>query len=346
MRFSVHVPTAAEGLAHPIPFAGPDDLVRIAVAAERWGFDGVWGNDHQTTQRYVRERWPEPPSYYDILISLSFIAAATERIHVGTALLVPALRMVPIVAKQAATLDQLSGGRFRLGLGVGAYREEFDAVRPGSGSAHRGRWLDEAIEGLRLLFEQREASFEGRYVRFSGVESFPKPRQEPFPIYVGGHNLNTIERAARWGQGWLPGWQPLPEMGRRIALLRQRERELGRASGAVEVAPQFSVTIGKTQEEAESAYWKSGIVQHRISLGYTGRDLSKQVEANLIGSPDTIIEKVQRYAEMGVQHCCALWFSTDTVEEMLDQMQWFAESVIRKTNRVPATAPTQPGAMA
>lgn len=340
MRFSVHIPTAAEGLAHPIPFATPEDLVRIAVAAEGWGFDGVWGNDHQTTQAYVRERWPIAPNYYDVLVSLSFVAAATKRIHLGTALLIPAMRSLPATAKQVATLDRFSGGRLRLGVGVGAYREELDAVAPDHATAHRGRWLDESIQGLRSLFEDRSASFDGRYVRFRAVESFPKPVQEPFPIYVGGHNLEAVSRAARWGQGWLPGWRPLSEMAQRIALLRERTVAAGRAAHAVEVAPQLSVTVGRSHEAAEAAYWKSGLVRHRLSLAYTGRDLSKQTEANLIGSPDEIAEKVERYREIGVDHCCALWFSTDTVTEMLEQMQWFAESVIRRT---PAAATSARG---
>jgi probable F420-dependent oxidoreductase len=326
----VHVPTAAEGLAHPVPFATTADLVRITVAAEKWGFDGVWGNDHQTTQTYVRERWPASPNYYDVLISLAFLAAVTSRIHLGTALLIPAMRSIPVLAKQVATLDRFSGGRFRLGLGIGAYREEFEAVRPMTGVAHRGKWLDEAIQGVRLLLEERRASFDGQYVKFRDVESFPKPLQTPLPMYIGGHNLKAVERAARWGQGWLPGWRPIDEMRARIVLLRERSLAFGRADDAVEVAPQLSVTIAPTHEAAEEAYWRSGLVQHRLSLAYTGRDLSKQVDANLIGSPDEIVEKVERYRQIGVQHCCALWFSTATVSEMLEQMQWFAEAVIAK----------------
>lgn len=330
MRFSVHIPTAAEGLAHPVPFATTTDLVRIAVAAEKWGFDGVWGNDHQTTQSYVRARWPRSPNYYDVLISLSFVAAATSRIHLGTALLIPAMRSLPVLAKQIATLDQFSNGRFRLGLGVGAYREEFEAVRPDRVAVHRGKWLEEAIQGVRLLFEQSPASFDGEYVRFKSIDSYPKPLQVPLPIYVGGHSLEAVVRAARWGQGWLPGWRPLAEMAEWISLLRERSVAFGRAADAVEVAPQLSVTIAATHEAAENAYWRSGLVQHRLSLAYTGRDLSKQVESNLIGSPHEIGEKVERYRDIGVQHCCALWFSTATVTEMLEQMQWFAETVIAK----------------
>lgn len=338
MKFSVHLPTAAEGLAHPIPFATPKDLVRLATVSEAAGYHGVWGNDHLTTQQYVRELWPEPPNYYEVLVTLSFVAAATKRIEIGTALLIPAMRSVPALAKQVATLDRFSGGRFRLGVGLGAYREEFEALHPGLSGVNRGLWLEEAVESLRLLFEERRATFEGRFVRFRDVESFPKPVQHPFPIYVGGHNLKTIERAARWAQGWLPGWQPPEEMGRRISLLRDLTEQAGRPRDAVEVAPQLSVTMGRTHEEAEAAYWRSDLVKHRQSLAYTGRDLSKQVEANLVGSPEEIREKVAAYAELGVQHCCALWFTTSTIDEMVEQIQWFADEVIRLTVRTATEA--------
>ena len=92
--------------------------------------------------------------------------------------------------------------------------------------------------------------------------------------------------------GWLPGWRPWPELEERIKILKARAAELGRDPAEIEIAPQFSVTIAKTAEEAERRYMASGLVAHRKSLAYTGRDLSKQVVANLVGSPDLIREKV------------------------------------------------------
>jgi alkanesulfonate monooxygenase SsuD/methylene tetrahydromethanopterin reductase-like flavin-dependent oxidoreductase (luciferase family) len=109
---------------------------------------------------------------------------------------------------------------------------------------------------------------------------------------------------------------------------RNRAADPGRDPREIEIAPQFSVTVGKTSEEAEARYMRSGLVAHRRSLAYTGRDLTRQVEANLVGSPDLIVEKVARLKEAGVDHCCALMFPVDSVQEMLDQMQWFAESVM------------------
>ena len=223
MRFSVHIPTAAAGLAHPVPFASLDDILRIADAAERLGYDGVWGNDHVTTQAYVRERWPDPPDYFDTLVVLAGDRYAHDpaRARDGA----PAPDDVPsaALAKQVATLDVLSGGRFpprprrrRLPRGV-------RGSLAGPPCGQPGRWLDETLEGLRALFADRRASFNGEYVRFEG-DLFPRPLQDPLPIYVGGHNLRAIERAAKVGHCWLPGWQPQAEFRRRIEYLRAQLR--------------------------------------------------------------------------------------------------------------------------
>jgi probable F420-dependent oxidoreductase len=331
MKFSVCLPTGFEGVMHPIPFVEPEDFVRLGQACERLGYDSAWGNDHITTQSYVRDLFPgKPPSFYEPLITLGIVAACTTRLRVGTALLVLPMREPVYLAKQVATLDQLTGGRFILGVGLGAYREEFEAQAPRLAGARRGEIMDEGLEALHRLLTEHRASFEGRFYAFRDVEMFPKPRQAPFPLFVGGHNLAAVERAARWGQGWLPGWRPHRELAERIELLRERATARGRDPAAIEVAPQFSVTIADTMEAAEARYMKSGLVAHRQSLAYTGRDLGQQVVANLVGSPDVLLEKVASLATIGVQHCCALMFPADTVGEMLDQMQWFAEAVMRR----------------
>lgn len=331
MKFSVGLPTGFEGLVLPIPFARPQDFVRLAQASERLGYDSVWGNDHLTAPRYVRERSPGvAPNFYEVMITLAAVAASTTRLRIGTALLVLPMRDPVWVAKQAATLDQLSQGRFVLGAGIGAYREEFEAWGPRRRGARRGEMFDEALAVLHKLFSERSASHTGKFYAFEDLELSPKPMQQPFPIFVGGHNLENVRRAARWGSGWLPGWRPLEELGERIALLRQEAAALGRDPRAIEVAPQFSVTLGKTLEEAARRHLQSGMVAHRRSLAYGDRASSTEVSSRLIGPPDLLIEKVARFAEIGVDHCCALIFPVDTVGEMLDQMQWFAESVMSR----------------
>jgi probable F420-dependent oxidoreductase len=303
--------------------------VSLGQAAERLGYDSAWANDHITTQRYVRELYPDhPPAFYEALVTLTAVGMTTRRLRLGTALLVLPMREPVYLAKQVATIDQLTGGRFILAVGIGAYREEFEAWSPRLRDARRGEMMDEGLEALHRLFTERSATFSGKHYAFEGIELFPKPRQQPYPIWVGGHNLEAVERAARWGHGWLPGWRPFEELRDRITLLRERAAALGRSPAAIEIAPQFSVYVAGTVEEATARYMKSGLVAHRQSLAYTGRDLSRQIEANLVGSPDVILEKVERLRSIGVDHCSALMFPSNTIAEMHEQMQWFAEAVI------------------
>jgi probable F420-dependent oxidoreductase len=329
MKFSICLSTGFEGVMYPIPFAKPQDFIAQAQLCERLGYHSVWGNDHITTQQYVRELHPgKAPNFYEPLITLAMCAQATERLVVGTALLVMPMREPVYLAKQVATLDQLSGGRFILAVGLGAYREEFTAQSPRLKGARRGDLLDEGIEAFLKLITEASASHDGDYYAFEDVAMFPKPKQQPYPLYIGGHNMATVERAARHGHGWLSGWRPHAELEERIQVLKDRSVELGRPRDAVEIAPQFSMLLGRTDEEAEAKYMASGLVAHRQSLAYTGRDLSHQVKANLVGSPATVIEKVEKLKSIGVDHCSALMIPANTVAEMNEQIEWFARDVM------------------
>ena len=332
MKFSVCLSTGFEGVMVPIPFAGPEDFMRQGRLCERLGYHSVWGNDHVTTQSYVRALFPDrPPGFYEPMMVLAAIAAVTTTLKLGTALIVLPMREPVYLAKQAITLDQMSNGRFILAVGLGAYREEFVAWGGARvAGARRGDMMDEGIAALRLLFAEPRCSFAGKYYSFEDVEMFPKSRAQPFPLYVGGHNMEALERAARHGRGWLPGWRPLAELKERIATLKARAAELGRDPSEIEIAPQFSVTIDRTLEAAEQRYMASGLVAHRKSLAYTGRDLGHQVVANLVGSPDVILEKVAALHAIGVEHCSALMFPANSVAEMDEQIEWFATEVMAR----------------
>lgn len=332
MKFSVCLSTGFEGVMYPIPFAGPEDFMEQARLCEKLGYDSVWGNDHVTTQNYVRDLFPgKPPNFYEPMIVLAAIGSATTGLKLGTALTVLPMHDPVYLAKQAITLDQMTNGRFIMAVGLGAYREEFQAWGGSRyAKARRGDMMDEGLAALKLLFNEDRCSFEGKYYTFKDIEMFPKSRTQPFPLYIGGHNLEAVERAARYGQGWLPGWRPLKEMEERIAGLKTRAAELGRNPSEIEIAPQFSVTVGRTMEEAEKRYMESGLVAHRVSLSYTGRDLSHQVTANLVGSPDVILEKIETLRKIGVDHCSALMFPADSVSEMNEQIEWFASDVMAK----------------
>ena len=329
MRFSVQLPTCTEGLVNPIPFAAPEDFVRLAQAAERLGYDAVWGNDHITAAPYVRTTWSAPPNFYEVLITLATVGAHTRRVQLGTAVLVLPLRDPVLLAKQVATLDQLTGGRVVLAVGIGAYREEFEAHWPRRATARRGELLDEGLVALRLLLTERVASHAGPHYAFENLELYPKPVQRPLPIYIGGHNEAAIARAARVGQGWLPGWRPFDEVKQRTALLRRLTAEAGREPREVEAAVHFTLMIGRTPEEAAIRYRATGMVQHRKSLAHSGRDPALAEANNLIGSPQSLGEKIAFLRDAGVDHVCALQLPHDSVTEMLEQMEWFARDVMR-----------------
>jgi probable F420-dependent oxidoreductase len=330
MKFSVCLATGYEGLAYPIPFCAPQELVKTAQLCERLGYDAVWGNDHMTTQHYVREIFPgTPPNFFEPLITLAMVAQATTTLRVGTALLVLPMREPVYLAKQVTTIDQMSSGRFMMAVGLGAYREEFEAwAGRRANEFRRGDMMDEGLKAFRTLMNDKVSNHDGHYYSFANVELFPKAVQNPFPIYIGGHNIAAVERAASVGAGWLPGWRPFHELDERIKQLKSKAHQLERDPSQIEIAPQFSLLIGKTNEEAEQTYMKSGLVAHRVSLAYTGRDPMHQVTANLVGSPQSIIDKINVLKGIGVDHCAAMVLAVNSLQEYNEQVQWFAEEVM------------------
>src|SRR5690606_33013091 len=145
---------------------------------------------------------------YEPMVTLTYIAALTSAIRLMTGVVVMPMREPVLLAKQVATLDQISGGRLTIGLGVGAYRAEFEAVYPARAGIPRGELVAEGFEAMTRLFEQRRASYDGAHFGFDDVEMYPKPVQTPFPIYSCGNADGTIRRAATHGAGWMPAGMP------------------------------------------------------------------------------------------------------------------------------------------
>ncbi|MCK8785687.1 TIGR03619 family F420-dependent LLM class oxidoreductase [Roseomonas sp. NAR14] len=332
MIVSAGLPTGMEGLTYPVPFAGPEGLLRIARHAEALGYHSVWGNDHMTTQHYVREEYPDtPPRFWEPLVTYAWLAAQTTTLRFGTGVVVlPMRRDIVVLAKQLCTLDHLSGGRLEVGLGIGAYLEEFRALQPDV-KLQRGEIVDEGLAALGKLLTERVASFEGRYFRYRDVELTPKPLQKRLPIYVGGNNPNNIRRAVEYGDGWLPAALPAETLAEGVALLRRLAGEAGRDPATIEVAPQFIVHLGRTQEAASARFRQSQMHRHLVSLrkstlkDQAGADLEA---INLIGTPEEVIRRAIRLREAGVTHLLGLYFAANSVQELLDQMQLFAEEVM------------------
>jgi alkanesulfonate monooxygenase SsuD/methylene tetrahydromethanopterin reductase-like flavin-dependent oxidoreductase (luciferase family) len=179
MRFGVHIPTCIEGMMYPVPFAKPSDVLPTALLCERLGFDSVWGNDHMTTQRYVQKEFPDPPNFFEPLITFSYCASRTTTLKFATGIIVLPMRNMPVLAKQVATLDQLSGGRVILGVGTGAYREEYEALFPDARGVRRGTIVDEGMQALPLLFTRAPSHVSGERGAFRGGGVLPEAGARP-----------------------------------------------------------------------------------------------------------------------------------------------------------------------
>jgi probable F420-dependent oxidoreductase len=336
VKFGVALPNCTEGLCYPTGFTSPDIVVRMAQSAEQLGFDSVWCNDHFTTQQYVRARWPDPPNYYEPLITLTAVGAATTRIRLGTCVIVVPLREPVLLAKQVATLDVFSRGRFIFGVGVGAYREEFVATYPRRKRDNRGAIHEEGLEALSRLLRERRASFEGTYQHFEDIELYPKPIQQPLPMWTSGNTRVAAERAGRWCQGWLPAVMPPTVLAEYSAILRESAEQAGRDPGTIDVAPQIALCIGRTHEQAVEQFRSTWLYHHFLSLRqstFKDQDLSGVENINLIGTPDEIGEKLDQFIAAGCTYFPGLILSTGTMEESLDQMAQFAETVMPRFTR-------------
>ena len=332
IRFGVGIPTGTEGLMYPIPYASALDVVEQSVYAEQLGFDSVWGNDHVQTQKYVVDEFGQYPRYYAPLLELATIAGRTSTIQLCTALLVLPFRHPVVMAKELATLDQLSGGRLRLGVGIGAYREEFEAQYGRDAAAvQRGEMLEESIELMQRIFTEDCVTHEGKYYSVRDLVSFPKPVQNPFPFYFGGNSAKSFERTAKYGTGWLPAGLTTDEIRHGVEELRRACDRCGRDFDEIDIAPQLGIMMKDTSEEAHAAYRASQHYKHGLSLAsstYKGRDIQNYATRRLVGSRQEVIDRIGAYIDAGVTHFAALIFADNTLEASKEQMQRFAEEVL------------------
>lgn len=192
MRFGVSIPNN-----QGIPSVRA--LVDMAVSAEALGYDSVWVSEHLFHASYVAARLGDKP-YHEALVVLTAAAVATQRVRLGTSVLVLPWHHPVRLAKQIASLDELSGGRVDLGVGVAQTPDEFANLNvPYAG---RGAVADEMIDAMRCLWQEELPSFEGKHFAFSGLRFEPKPVQSRVPILIGGNSARARRRVRECGDGW------------------------------------------------------------------------------------------------------------------------------------------------
>lgn len=240
----------------------PAVLVDLAVEAEERGFDSVWVNHHVLNVGYIEERLDTRP-YYDALTVLTWIAARTERVELGTSVLVLPYLHPMVLAKELATLDQLSDGRVVAGVGVGSLPEENAAL--GVGYDDRGGYADESIAVMRALWSSPVADHHGARFSFTGLKTGPQPRRDPLPLWIGGSGAPARRRAARVGQGWHPMGSSGGLARRMPEFLEALEAE-GRSRDSIVVAPRIDVSQIPDQG-AVDAFEEAGADQLIVGTG-------------------------------------------------------------------------------
>ena len=268
------------GVTLPNPYgASRDSVLAVARTAERLGFDSLWTNSHTVVPASFAARypyndtgvpsWDATSNWADAMTLLAFAAAATDRVRLGVAV-VPLITTNPLtLAKQTATIDLLSNGRFELGIGAGWLLEEGEAL--GNPVDHRTARLEETIDVLRLAWSRPTFSYDGRYIRLPEVGVNPHPPQgERLPLWIGGQGEAAIRVAAERGAG-LFIWQQSPE----------RVAEYGRTLRALRADAKLAASIWTPQNERRWDDQAAAMERAGVDLLLIGRRYDERTVAEL-----------------------------------------------------------------
>jgi len=311
------------GLALPhydfsIPGVSPvtfDAVAEVAVRAERLGFDGVWVSDHffSTLERYGGG--PERRGSLEPLATLAGLAAVTERVRLGTLVLSAGFRHPAVLAKAATAIDRVSGGRLELGLGAGWFADEYAAFGLPFGTVgERFELLEDTLGYLGALFGPEPASFQGRRFALRGAFNHPRPVQEPRPpILIGGKGGPRLLRlAARYADGWNTVWRWTPEAYVPLAhAAREACERAGRDPSVFRLSLGLFTVVGESEADLAARYERIG---RALPPGVTEATPLEALRVDgLVGTPDQVLERLARFAEVGVDElvvCPApVWFA-------------------------------------
>lgn len=349
LRYGVMLPQSGR-------LASAGAVVEVAQTAEALGFDVVSVRDHIIFDgAYISVGMRGEPAgvgddrtMLEALETLTWAAARTQRIGLGTSVLILPNRHPLLLAKQVATLDAMSGGRVILGLGIGPNRQETreDTTLLGthrgslsreydSFGAHgpRGARMDEYLAAMRLLWTEEAPSFDGDYVHFERAMLFPKPVQRPHPpIIVGGRSEAALARAARWDAGWMPSQVTTDEIAAGVGRLR----ELRAAAGLDGPMPTIGINVHSViAESVEAAYEIAA-----PTLGGHFRDLDGYQARTLSGDPATIARRIAAYHAAGADYI-ELKPVVSSLDALLGHLRTFHDAVMPA---VAASTPVPEGA--
>ncbi|MCC5478701.1 LLM class F420-dependent oxidoreductase [Streptomyces barringtoniae] len=305
MAYGIQLPVQAQSALFAEGWeagAGPEDLVAVARAVDRAGFDYLAACDHVAIPRRLAPAMSTV--WYDPVATLAHLAAVTERVRLLSHVAVVGLRHPLLTAKQYATLDHLCGGRLVLGVGAGHVREEFEVL--GADFERRGAVLDEVIDALRAALGAEEfPEHHGKTYDFAGLGQRPRPAQPRVPLWVGGSSPAAVRRAALKGDGWLPQGDPRDRLPAQIERIRRLRAQAG-------VKGPFTV----------------GAIAEPLYVGRAGWDVGRRT---LTGAPEAIAESLRAYRAMGVDQV-QVRFRSRSRAELIEQIGLFGAEVAPRLN--------------
>ena len=302
------------------PLATPQCVEAFARRAGDLGFAHLAVPDHVVVPRTIDSRYPYSASgefpgaasgaCLDQFTLLAFVAAINSTARLLTSVTVVPHRGAVQTAKIVSSIDVLSQGRMILGVGAGWMKEEFDALGVPA-FEERGRVTDEYLQAFKSLWTEDDPRFEGKHVRFSGITFLPKPVQKPHPpIWVGGESAPALRRTVRFGDTWFPiGNNPRHPLG-----------TVARFAKGLEALHAMAEEHNRDPASIGLAFFANWFDETKTSSTEDGQRLL------LTGGAEQIAQDVHALGELGVRDL-VLNFQRDTLEQSLDSMQHFAETI-------------------
>ena len=309
MQYGLHLPASSATVTS-------DELVRFAQRAEALNFSLLTVADHVIVPTNISVpypytvdgKYPGTGFHLETLMTMGFLAGATQRIRFATSVMILPYRNPIVTAKMLASLDVLSGGRVIVGVGVGWMKEEFENLQAPDYAA-RGRVTDEYIRAFRELWSSDSPTFKGRFVDFSNLIFLPKPVQKTIPIWIGGHSKAALKRAGELGDGWHP-------------------------IGGVPTIPLEPEDIRKDLATVSEYAVKAGRDPKLIHVALKGSLFDKERKIadrrrRFMGSADEIAKDIRDYGAAGV-NTMIFDVRRPSSAETLERMEWMAQEVYPK----------------
>jgi probable F420-dependent oxidoreductase len=327
LKFGIRLPNSG-------PLASRANILEVASEAENLGFHSVWVHDHilwGTEQHRTHLsagsaealNESQKPNFFESVTTLAYLAAKTQSVKLGIAVLVLPLRNPLVLGKQLANLDVLSEGRLIVGVAPGAPKitlQEFEAV--GVDYHSRGKITDEYVAALKKVWTENLPSYEGSYVNFRGAQMFPKPYQKNLKILIGGGERGisprALKRVVELGDGWIPAYLTPEEIREGVSKIREEFRAKNRP-GMPTVVHEMFTAINESESAAEASAVKS------LSTNFVS--VEEGMKRSLVGSPKEIVKKLELYSAAFVD-ITELKFVYSDIAGLLKMMQLFSREVL------------------